>query len=159
MGMKPRPPKDPGEAPKRSYNTKVIWQGKQNAGDGNDTRLIAVDADSQDGLPCQVLVEYARVDGTGQKIWLERSSFSGMSWLEKKLALEIAVVKKTLPVWATQKGEDARDAKQEAWEKRSKAYNCYLIELRDERDAEAAKSAELSAATKGLTTLPTTVLP
>lgn len=140
MGGKPRPPKHPGDEPERSGKRKIIWQGRQNAGLRNDTRIIAIDADSQDGLPCQMIVEYAQTDGLSKITWREPSAYTGMTWLEKKLALELASRSfGMLPKWATKKGENEWKEVLIAWGKKLHVYNNYRVKEQERINKEAAE--------------------
>jgi hypothetical protein len=113
--------------------TKVIWTGTQNGGE-DDTRVVAIDR-SSNMFPCQVIVEYRMIDSTGKPYWREPSQYTDLTWLEKRLALDLAAKNGTLPEWATEEYQEERG-------EHMKAHNAYREELRLKEHAAHRKEHE-----------------
>ena len=143
MGMKsrkPRPPKHPGDAPKRSDKRKIIWEGDDR---GRPARIIAVDMDSNDPFPCQFIYECLLQDSLKNESWGEEGNY-GMSLLEKQLVFELTILNGKMPKWSTVEAQTERDEKMVAWNEKVKAFNEY------ERE-QAAKQADHE---RGMTVAP-----
>lgn len=134
MGGKPKPPKHPGESPARSGDREIIWEGSQLGGsiDSTDTRIIAIDKNSSDNIPCQVIIEYRKTDGMGNIVWREPSAYTDMTQLEKKLVLEVAALNKTLPWWATKEGLQRQKDELTKWLRDVEVFKEYEQKQRDE---------------------------
>ncbi len=123
---KQKPPKHPGDAPKRSDKRKIIWEGDDR---GRPARIIAVDMDSNDPFPCQFIYECLLTDSLKNESWGEEGDY-GMSLLEKQLVFELTVLNNKMPKWGTVEAEAKRDEKMHEWVKKSQAFERYEREQR-----------------------------
>ena len=140
MGNKPKPPKHPGDAPKRSDKRKIIWEGDDR---GRPARIIAVDMGSNDPFPCQFIYECLLKDNLHNESWGEEGNY-GMSLLEKQLVFELTILNGKMPKWGTTEAEAKRDEKTHEHVKKVQVYNEY------ERE-QAAKQADHE---RGMTVAP-----
>ena len=150
MGMKsrkPKPPKHPGDAPKRSDARKIIWEGDDR---GRPARIIAIDKGSNDPVPCQLIYEVLMQDTLMNESWGEQG-YKGMSLLEKQLVVELTTLNKKMPKWGTAEAEAKRDEKTHEHVKKTQDFYEYEREQRvaAELEAEAAAAkAKAEAETK-----------
>jgi hypothetical protein len=88
----------------------------------------------------------------GKGVWQERPSYNyeghnvdvGMSWLEKKLVLELAYKLNLLPEWATQKGQEKRDAATRDYQVKRAAWETQFYKAeRDKREATKQEASDL----------------
>ena len=142
MGGKPKPLKEPKEPPKRSGKRKVIWQG--GIGGKPDTRVVVIDTDSNN-MPCVIILEVTGEDSLANTYWREASVFEDMSWLEKKLVLELADKLGTLPEWATQKGQEKREAANKDYQVKRAAWDTQFYKIeRAKREVAQQEAADLA---------------
>lgn len=129
---KPKPPKHPGDAPKRSDDRKIIWEGDDR---GRPARIIAVDMDSNDPFPCQFIYECLLEDSLKNESWGEEGKY-GMTVLEKQLVFELTVLNGKMPKWGTVEAEAKRAKGMQKWNNDSNAFWKYD---RDQRAVAVAK--------------------
>ncbi len=106
---KPKPPKHPGDAPKRSDKRKIIWEGDDR---GRPARIIAIDMGSNDPFPCQFIYECLLKDNLHNESWGEEGNY-GMSLLEKQLVFELTALNGKMPKWGTAEAQAKRDEREQ----------------------------------------------
>lgn len=125
MGMKPRKPrrpKHPGDKPKRSGRTKIVWAREK-------IRLVAIDLPTNDPFPCKLDIEVLSTRASSDGIWVDSSASATL--LEKELAFDLMRATGKLPKFATPEHLKQFEAKELVWENKLREHNKCLGPIKD----------------------------